>query len=190
MSYTIGYRMPMRDRLRVRVRLVIDDEGYTEATRRALERIAGLPDGTVVEALQVFPAEDSGRGGETRSEPSETPVIAVVWNRSMCMAISAGSLPPAPVSPPDMAYPSEDGAMSFELPSNDALNVLVTADDEDTGWMQDEAIASLPDGSVAEVLWQMVDGTVEKEAYLMYGRELALLVGPGESGGSGGGDAS
>lgn len=176
----------MRDRPRVRVRLVIDDEGFTEASVRAMERIEGLPDGTVVETLQVFPAEDAGgRGGDEKAkpQPSEMPAVYAVWNRRVCTAFSLGPDSRVyPVSPSGLSYPSEDGGMSFGLPSNDAMSVLVEADSGDSSWAEDEAIASLPDGSVVEVRWLDGGAVVNGSFGLMYGREFALLPEAGEGG--------
>lgn len=187
MSYTIGYRMPMRDRPRVRVRLVYgDDDKPTEASDRAWERMAGLPDGTVVEALEVFPAEDAGGkgGARTAAEPAEYHDVYVVWRRAVELALEE--------TPSGLAYPSEDGGMSFGLPSNDAMSVLVTTDEEPPlsslpSWAEDDAMASLPDGSVVECLWTDGGEVVGRRAYLMYGRALAMFY---ASGGSGGGGAS
>lgn len=180
----------MRDRPRARVRMVYDDEGPTEATARAMERLAELPDGTVVDMLQVMTNKGSGgRGGETRvepkpSEPSETPGVFLVWGRRPCMAYSVGPGTFVPVSPSDMAYPSEDGGMSFVMPSNDALSVVVRTDEDKpspkgpqpvSSWTEDEAIKSLPDGSVVEVLWQEDGETVGMDVFLMYDRSLAML---------------
>ncbi len=192
MSYTIGCRMPMRDRPRVRVRLVYDIHGDpTEATTRAMERLAGMPDGTVVEAFQVMVGGERGGNEKVKppepSEPSGLPLVFAVWNRGLCVAyrIEPGGVPAALLSPSGLAYPSEDGGMSFGLPTDDALSALVTADVGDTGWL-DEAVSSMPDGSMVEVRWQEDGETVDREMYMMYGRELARLVDPSGSGGSGG----
>ena len=103
----------------------------------------------------------------------------------MAYHIEPGGVP-ALLSPSGLAYPSEDGEMSFALPSNDALSVLVTmGEEEDWGWTEDEAIASLPDGSVVECLWQD-GGEIRRTTGLMYGRGLAMM----EPAGNGTGVAS